>query len=398
MAEASDISSGTDVDESSVAKRIATTIEQVRSLDGPLGFGLWEMRTAARIGEVMGAIKGTGGKPKHIKDGYQYVGGFPAHMWRLATNDDHYKTLSYGIETFHRRWGPIRQELTMPFHYVSIGPGTGEKDQTILRHLQSLLDGQTIVYVPVDISPELLRYALDVSMREIDQQQVEVLPIELDITNEDALDGLRAVIDAIRGETPVLLSLLGNTLANFHDDVDMLRRIASLLSDPSDLFFLELATTGDANDQTAAQAASEYEGSLSFNQFAMATLREYTNLHLGLGKVVPTAEVEDGVISITTRFSAAKRLTVESKDGDTFVLEKGEDIELYKSRKYTAEALKELLSELTRRANTRSGYSGKAGGGTGFGIAMQLLSQELPPEEPPPANDNQFRPHPAAKE
>ena len=110
-----------DLPKSTVADRISDAVKQLRTLDSPLGFGLWDTRTADRRGEVMDAIKGTGGQVKHIKDGYQYVGGFPAHMWRLATADDHYKTLRYGIKQFRKEWEPIRDALVKPYHYVSIG-------------------------------------------------------------------------------------------------------------------------------------------------------------------------------------------------------------------------------------------------------------------------------------
>jgi L-histidine N-alpha-methyltransferase len=355
-----------------VADRLWDVTNNLRKAESTLGMGILEMQTAARLGEVMGAIKGTGGQPKRIQDGYQYVGNFPAHLWRLATADVHYRTLTYGIATFHKRWGMMRQELTTPYHYVSIGPGTGEKDQTILRHLQSLAGDETIAYVPVDISPQLLRTSLSISMRDVDHRLVEVIPVELDVTNDDALEGLRLVIDAIRGERPILLSLLGNTLANFGDDKNVLERLASLISDRSDRFLLELATTQEATSQTAELAASEYEGSPSFTRFAMAALEEYTDLRRDLGSVHPTAQIIDGAIKVTTRFHAAKRLTVGLKDGDSFTMRDDDEIELYTSRKYTDAALGVLLSDFETISESGNPYPSAAGLGL---VAMLLRTQ-----------------------
>ncbi len=357
---------------STVADRISDVVRQLRTQESPLGFGLWDMQTADRRGEVMNAIKGIGGQPKHIKDGYQYVGGFPSHRWRAATADDHYRTLSYGIKQFPKKWAPIRDALDQPYHYVSVGPGTGEKDRIVLQHLQSMASDETIVYIPIDISADLLRMGIETSMQDVDDDRVEVLPIELDITDDDALPGLKTVIQELTGESGVLISLLGNTLANFNDDRYMLGQIASLLSSPKDRLFVELATAREASTKTATKAAEEYEGSRTFRDFAMAALREYTDLSLNQGHVYPTAKViDDSVLQITTHFASDKSQRVTLKDGDDFDLGKNEEIELYTSRKYTEEALDEMRSSFSCVAAS----SPQRFRGGGFGITMELLSR-----------------------
>lgn len=357
---------------STVADRISDLVRQLRTQESPLGFGLWDMQTADRRGDVMNAIKGIGGQPKHIKDGYQYVGGFPSHRWRAATADDHYRTLSYGIKQFPKKWQPIRKALDQPYHYVSIGPGTGEKDRIVLQHLQSMPSDETIVYIPIDISADLLRMGIETSMQDVDDDRVEVLPIELDITEDDALPGLKTVIRELTGDSGVLISLLGNTLANFNDDQYMLGQVASLLSSPRDRLFVELATTREASTKTATKAATEYEGSRTFRDFAMAALREYTDLTPDQGHVNPTAKViDDSVLQITTHFTANKPQLVTLKDGDDFDLAKNEEIELYTSRKYTEEALNAMRSNFSCVAASNP----ERFRGGGFGITMELLSR-----------------------
>ena len=319
----------------------------------------------------MDAIRGADNGERYIKDGYQYVGGFPAHLWKLATADDHYKTLSYGISDFDDHWQAIRKKLATPFHYVSIGPGTGEKDQVILRHLASLTAAETIVYVPVDISPQLLRMSMEVAMRGVDRSRVELLPVELDITNDDALAALKIVIEGLGGGTNILVSLLGNTLANFRDDSEMLVKIFALIASKENRLLLEVATTDNANEFQANRAAGEYERSKLFREFAMAALCDYTNIPMDPDLVKSSGEFSDDTLYITTRFIADKQRAVQLGNGETFKLEKGEPIKLYTSRKYADNAVKSLLSGLSTIATHASSYS------RGFGIATYLLSQDV---------------------
>lgn len=360
------MSNGSGAHASTVAKSIPSVVADLKALESPLGLVLSDMRLGERTGDVIDAI--SEGEPKHIKDGYQYVGGFPAHLWKLATADDHYQTLSYGIKNFHNPWRALRRHLTKPYHYVSIGPGTGEKDQMILRHLESMPGTETIVYVPVDISPQLLRMATDVAMRGVDTDRIEVLPLELDITNSDALAGLRVVIEALASHDDILISLLGNTLANFRRDREMLSELSSLLASTRDLLFLEIATTDDATKRSAAQAAKEYRGSPLFREFAMATLCEYTDITMKSGRVQSDAQVVDDTLQIVTRFSSDERLPVNVKNGNHFILAPDEPIELYISRKYTTSARKSLLEAFDLKDQHQSTFSAP------FGIATYLLS------------------------
>jgi uncharacterized SAM-dependent methyltransferase len=367
-----------------VAERIAAVIGRLRPIDNLLGFGIWEIGTTDRIGEVMNGIQGVGRQPCHIMDGHQYVGGFPAYMWRIATTDELYRTLSYGIKTFSRRWNQIKKEVRSSLHYVSIGPGTGEKDRMILKHLQTLPGLTTLVYVPVDISHELLRMSLGVTLPEMDLDRLAVIPIQLDIANDESLQELKALLADLTAGDGMLLSLLGNTLANFENDRHMLTRISSLLSD-DDLLLIELATTTAADEMVATLAAAEYEGSKSFRQFAMAALCDYTNCRLETGRIVYDGQaISDDLLQVTTSFAPLKALKVEFRDGNEFTLKAQQTIELYKSRKYTQKALEELLSDFTELKVASSLYST----GSAFGVVTKLLRQRnvIAPEVVMPEN------------
>lgn len=358
---------------STVADRISMIVTRLRSSNSTLGFVLSEMDLVERTGKVMDAIVGENGD-RYIKDGYQYVGSFPAHLWRQATNDDLYPTLSYGIRTFDQHWSSIRSQLTMPYHYVSIGPGTGEKDNIILRHLLSLEAIDTVVYVPVDISPQLLRMSFDKAMHDIDTDRVELLPVELDITELKALTGLKVVVEELGRDKGVLISLLGNTLANFRENSKtMLDKIASLLSSDADRLFIELATASEARDSLAKRAASEYRRSPSFREFALATLCDYTDIPMGRASsnlVQSLGEVDGETLHITTRFVPKEHMTIKMRNDELVRLDPGEFIELYKSRKYTPQAVEQLLADLDVIERRVATYN------EAFGIGMYLLSRD----------------------
>lgn len=354
---------------SSFPDRLAELTRQLAARDSPLALGLWERGATVRIGRVAKAIKGGRAVKevsRRIEDGYQYVGGFPAHMWRQAAHDASYKTLHYGIVTFPQRWELIEPQIHSRMHYVSIGPGTGEKDQAILHHLERFAN-TPIVYIPVDISADLLRMSLETSVQQIDEKKIDVLPVELDITSGQGLDGLKEVIARMTDGGPVLISLLGNTLANFRDDKQMLHRISSLLSTPEDMLLMELATSQEATQQCADRAGEEYDGSVSFRNFVMAALTQYTNCTPESGNVIHQGRVVGDLIEVATLFTANESLPIYVSDTDEFTLQEGEGIELYRSRKYPPGALEALLDDFTTLATGSTPYS------QDFGVVTSLL-------------------------
>lgn len=350
---------------SSFADRLAELTRHLAEEDSPLALGLWERGTPLRIGKITQAIKGVRKKGRRIEDGYQYVGGFPAHMWKMATADPQYKTLSHGIDTFPVRWNVLKKQVDSGMHYVSIGPGTGEKDAQVLRHLASVAAGP-IVYIPVDISADLLRLSLDTSMQGIDESAVDVLPIELDIAGELGLGGLKKVIELMT-DGPVLLSLLGNTLGNFKEDDGMLARIADLVGRKDDILLMEVATAREASPDLADDAAGEYRGSVSFRNFVMAALTQYTNCTSESGEVTYDGRVSASGIEIRTFFTPKKKLEIYVSDTDHFPLGSKESIELYRSRKYTPDALQGLFGRLVELDRKGTSYS------SNFGLVTSLL-------------------------
>jgi hypothetical protein len=79
----------------------------------------------------------TTGDGKQIQSGYSYWGIEPAIAWQHACNDPYYPVGKDGIDSFEQRWNDLQPALAgVKYHYVSLGPGTGDKDRTVLRTMQ----------------------------------------------------------------------------------------------------------------------------------------------------------------------------------------------------------------------------------------------------------------------
>jgi L-histidine N-alpha-methyltransferase len=352
--------------------RLSAVHAQLKTSNSPLGVSIMEIgRSASRVGEVVDGIRGTGDQPRHIRDGQQYVGAISTDHWQAATRDPKYRTLSFGIKTFPARWVQLKTNFSHPVHYISVGPGTGEKDKLILEHLLSLLaEGQTVVYVPIEISSEILDVALELILPAIDRKRIEVIPIRMDVTDDDSLQRLKDVLPTLTNGGRSLFSLLGNTLANFADDSEMLEKLSPLVK-PHDYLLLELATVTSATSQTAHHAAMEYEGSDTFHKFAMGTLRDYTNCSFDNGRVICRGEVVRDAVQVITSFAPTTPMRIEFRTGGGFDLQADETIELYRSRKYPVTAQQKLTTGYTELDRAESLYSSRSA----FGVATLLLKR-----------------------
>jgi L-histidine N-alpha-methyltransferase len=365
--------------------RVATVATRLTTLDSQFGFSAWELQNSGTLGAVMDGIRGEDGKHRHIKEGYQYVGGFPAHLWKLATADDNYRLLSEGIKTFWKRWHKIRPHLNEHMNYVSIGPGTGEKDHAILKWLQEVSGEAKILYVPIDLSPDLLRTAVIESTKELERDRLVVMPIQLDITRDKAMRALKDLLDELNAGTPKLVSLLGNTLANFRDDAGALAPITKLIVPGRDKLLVELATATEATPELARQARAEYEGSGSFRRFVMATLSDFTNCRLDDPEMVKyDSTAVAGVIEVTANYVAPKAAKVIFRDDEHFAIRAKEKIELLITRKYTDAALAKLLRGFEEVESAPESYDDNK-----FGLVTKLLAAKAQRDTQPSP-----RPHP----
>lgn len=324
------------------------------------------------------------GDGKQITSGFAYWGTAPTIAWSLACNDRFYPVMQQSIESFSGRWNRVRSRLDgTPYHYVSLGVGTGQKDRQILQDLLAVQPN--LLYVPVDLSAAMLRIGMRESAEAVNLPRRHVLPVQLDFAIQENLVELRALLQRLVGDEPVLYSLLGNTLANFDDDLELLRTLTSLLR-PQDRFLLEVATTDALDEDLAHDAAEEYHRSRAYQEFVTSALMMYTDLTINMDSVLYRGSVEgDRALLVKViyqnrtgadlRFMLPDRTKVAFPDRDT--------IRLYLSRKYVRRKLDGMLAKLgiQKLQGIHSGFTTQRSR-RGFGTDLMLLTAgEQVPEQ-----------------
>lgn len=319
------------------------------------------------------------GDGRHISCGHAYWGVGPTIAWHNACTDPSYPVGRLSVEGFADMWHALRPNGSdgLPGTYVSLGPGTGEKDLTVL---ESLSTGTSEVpsYIPVDMSAEMLRLQLR-AHGTTPAQQRRMIAIKLDFSVATNLRRLRVFLDRVVGEkTPILFSLLGNTLANFPEDRKLLKSLAdSLLTHEEDRLLLELATSSRLDDSAADKAAKEYRGSALFLDWVTSSLLAHTrNLVLDKNAIRFLPSVEDGralVLKVVYANSSSSETEIELANGESFSFPPGDTIRLELTRKYHPEAVTELLRSASLTECSRTGTTLADDDGTDeFGLELLL--------------------------
>lgn len=248
-------------------------------------------KLATLTGDLRRGVSTTGGG-KRITSGFSYLGTEPAIAWANACRDRLYPVMKQSIESFGLRWRSIRESLGgKPYHYVSLGPGDGQKDAVILRDLRR--DNALLCYVAVDMSTEMLRLGVPALIRELKLSCRRVLSVQLDFSSQGNVAELRRVLNVLFDEEAILFSLLGNTMTNFDNDTELLRMFAEQLLRPQDRFVLEVATTRQLDDTLAQEAAEECGRSRTFREFITSALMHYTDLRIDMDSVLFQGSVEE---------------------------------------------------------------------------------------------------------
>ena len=307
-----------------------------------------------KLKEMLNYLSGDLGERKIIS-GYSYWGIVPTNVWRGACNDDTY-IMKESISNFPRIWKKILPKISdagIQYDYVSLGVGDGQKDSSILSDL--IARNRDMMYFPIDMSPEMLKSGIkDVLSKVHDLERTQILPIQVDFSNQDKLGEIRGILDTlIDKHGRIIFGLLGNTLANFDNDYELLHNLSNILKS-GDLLLLELATTESISTESKGFAKREYNSN-SFKNFAISSLNQATNIEIEPGWI--DIEVEEEKIAYKEIIKALKILIWYknkekdmkmhfSLDNEAYDFHKGDKIRLYMSRKYTVEGIKSLINEL----------------------------------------------------
>jgi L-histidine Nalpha-methyltransferase len=207
----------------------------------------------------------------------------------------------------------------------------------------------------------------------------QVLPIQLDFSSDENLEELNDLRDRLLDDEPVLFSLLGNTAANFEDDIELIARLTRQLLRPRDRILLEVATVSEVNETTARLAAGEYGRSKAFREFTTSALHQHTDLPLDQDGVSFEGAVEgDRAVAIKiiyrNRSQQEHRMTLPDRDIVSFPPD--DTIRLYLTRKYDRTALNTALRDvdLTVLGVARTEAPAAARSPYRFGLDLILLS------------------------
>ncbi|WP_394829983.1 L-histidine N(alpha)-methyltransferase [Pendulispora rubella] len=300
---------------------------------------------ASRHGDLMATLqRGKGdSRPRYIDSGFAYWGTAPTNRWWEACRSPYYLVMKKGIATFEDRWEELLDtfEESLPGIYVSYGVGTGEKDAVVLATLKAA--GGQPFYVPIDMSLDMLVEGAKIASKGPSRTN-RIIPVLMDFSAPLELETVKEIRRKSLGDGPILFSLLGNTLANFADDISLLKTLAEVMV-KGDLMLLEVAATNRVDDTTAAMASAEYRSIHPFELFVSSALTLHANLPVGTieytGEVCGNGEVLQIDINSVSDSKRRGRFINDS----VIQVEPNERIRLYRSRKYSLTAIRGLVQE-----------------------------------------------------
>jgi uncharacterized SAM-dependent methyltransferase len=310
------------------------------------------------------------GNGKRICPGHAYAGLDSAVAWAALCRDPLCGAPRQSIESFAERWRAVRPAAPAePCHYVSLGPGDGRKDGVVLDDLSRV--NADLCYLPVDAAEELLHLAVRGLIRRLDLPTDRVLSLPWDFSSRESVTALRSLLDELFGSTPVLFSLLGNTIAQFDTDAAQLSLLAGELLRPADRLLLEVEATSSLDERLVA--AAEHEQGPAFAEFVISALRRHTGVTATREDVEHLGGVEgDRALLVKTAYRnrADEDVVLALPNSTEVPFAPGDTIRLSLSRKYSPEGLAAMLASagLTITADACTGTGGP------FGLALLMLA------------------------
>jgi L-histidine N-alpha-methyltransferase len=311
------------------------------------------------------------GAGKRITAGHAYAGLGSAAAWASVCRDPLGGAPRLSVKSFATRWREIRAHVPAePCHYVSLGPGDGLKDGVVLAGLARA--NRDLCYLPVDTSDELLHLAVRGLVRRLGLPADRVMSLPWDFSLRESATALRRLLDELFGATPVMFSLLGNTIAQFDDDAAVLGLVARELLRPGDRLLLEVEATTALNNGLAALAADEQALSPAFGEFVISALRQHTGLAVDRECVELLGSVEnDRALLVKTVYRSDEDVVMTLPNGAGVRFDFDDTVRLALSRKYSPEGLAELVDgaglNIVGDVCTSTGQ---------FGLALLMLERE----------------------
>ena len=156
----------------------------------------------------------------------------------------------------------------------------------------------------------------------------------------------------------------------------LLKTLSGLMR-KDDKLFVEVASTNQATEKTAEQAADEYANSEAFISFAMSALMEYTDVLVSREEVEVKGSVEEGKgvridVDYVNNDKDRTKIRLPNKTLEPFPA--NERIQLILSRKYLPSGIQQLASDagLEIQHQEHVNYDGTPGD-KGFGLEFLML-------------------------
>lgn len=310
----------------------------------------------SELDEMLKYLSGVDGVKK-ILSGYSYWGIVPTGYWILACRDINY-LMAKSIRQFPEKWGKIYSFLTdkVPYNYVSLGVGDGQKDYFVLRDL--IKKNPNISYFPVDMSPEMLyqgtKYVLDKFKWEPSVKKNQILAFQVNFEDQNRLREMRKILDELTDKQPIIFGLLGNTLANFDNDTNLLCNLSNILLNPKDLLLLELARIKNIEDDSMILGSKDEYDHDSFKTFALSSLIQATDIieddtwiEIEVDKEpLPTSNGKKALKILVWYINKSNEdLKIRRFHKKPIRFPQGDRIRLLLSRKYTEDGVNYLLSQ-----------------------------------------------------
>lgn len=296
---------------------------------------------------------------RRVQSRYSYWGLGPAYMWHVACHD-----LTYHMKENLERFPSFAQPLSSSQHFdrtqynfVSLGAGEGTKDKDVIENFFNE-EGcnrprKDFLYIAVDMSLDLLRLAID----KIRLPLHSCIAIQRDIETPKGIEEVAFISKLLGQEKPILYGFIGNTISNVQKPHDVMRNIAGVMRDEDLLLFEAQIIAPEALEEdyedVSRRIKNEYKND-TFLRFAESALLQYTDLPMTSDE---RRDAYDVVVSPQTPPTGSRLIRIDcffrNKRSENIILRLMNDarvtwrpeecIYIYRSHKFTPEALRELV-------------------------------------------------------
>jgi serine/threonine protein kinase len=175
--------------------------------------------------------------------------------WLDLCSDPHYEVFQDSARFIEQRRHAILESCGSEFlaslpDYISLGPGNGQKDKSLISSLVSHAKGRKSFYYPLDISLMMLSRAVQtIASEKTNRSMICIKAVRSDFRD---LNVLLPVFD-FRPE-PNLFVLLGNTLGNMSNEGEFLQQLYSAMSEQDRAIIEVRLISDDTNSPGGSQS------------------------------------------------------------------------------------------------------------------------------------------------